>query len=138
MHWVFPKQFSQPFTTSKCLQYHWWSFKENRPLSYILKPNQSWWQYFLKLFRFERLTTNDKACMLEWKSVTKKKGTILSSLQILQLSKIFWSESISRLGKSTVGTLLTLSLWRGKKYDSSGVSTFLYYIYISYLNGCKN
>ena len=23
--------------------------------------------------------------------------------------------------------LLTLSLWRGKKYDSSGVSTFLYY-----------
>ena len=35
---------------------------------------------------------------------------------------------------STLGTLrpivfnvLTLSLWRGKKYDSSGVSTFLYY-----------
>ena len=33
---------------------------------------------------------------------------------------------------------LTLSLWRGKKYDSSGVSTYLYYIYISYLNWSKS
>ena len=33
---------------------------------------------------------------------------------------------------------LTLSLWRGKKYDSSGVSTNLYYIYISNLNWSKN
>jgi len=33
---------------------------------------------------------------------------------------------------------LTLSLWRVKKYDSSGVSTNLYYIYNSYLNWSKN
>ena len=28
---------------------------------------------------------------------------------------------------NTAKSFLTLSLWRGKKYDSSGVSTFLYY-----------
>ena len=28
---------------------------------------------------------------------------------------------------------LTLSLWHWKKYDSSGISTDWYYVYISYL-----
>ena len=33
--------------------------------------------------------------------------------------------------KQHKNSLLTLSLWRGKKYDSSGVSTYLYYFCIS-------
>ena len=35
------------------------------------------------------------------------------------------------LKPNTLSLSLTLSLWRGKKYDSSGVSTYLYYFCIS-------
>ena len=38
-----------------------------------------------------------------------------------------FSVSLAWFIQMTLGDPLTLSLWRGKKYDSSGMSTDLYY-----------
>ena len=43
---------------------------------------------------------------------------------LLDLLKSYFSIHLQDVSKKCI---LTLSLWRGKKYDSSGVSTFLYY-----------